>query len=740
MNRPRWIAAVAFASIWTAGLQAQTVLYVDDSAPAGGDGLTWDTAMLSLQDAIELAAATPTVEVINVAQGIYFPDRGLSYTPGDRTASFNMVDDVVFAGGFAGFGAGDPNERDIDIFETVLSGEIGDPGTVVDNSYHVITSTGNSPTAILDGFTVQGGAANGPSGTVAEQGGGLLVEGGGVLIRHCRFRDNWAHMYGGGACVLEGSAAFVDCEFIENRAEIHSSFSSGFGGGLYAVSSDVSLTRSRFLANNSIDGGTACFSFGGSLRMMDCVIQDNTANRNGAGVAQIMGELRVVDTAFTRNISRSSAGALIGETCLLIVEGSTFEGNEGGGGDGATLALSSADASFSNCRFINNSGTGQGGGIQAQNTSLGVESCEFESNSAGVGGAIYTYRGDFRISSCVFADNHSSGGGAIFSYDADERSFIVDSVFLRNSAALGGAVYFSTGSPSLINSFFGGNHATENGGGCYVLGRPTLIGNSFNFNRAEEFGGALYVRETSLGTVVSLLNSTFHANLAIGSGAGIYMQRFNNGTLLTRVRNCVFWANRDPSGFSESAQLGQERATHLGQDVGAYTLDYSIVQGLSGWLGGAGNLGLQPIFSDPIGPDGLRGTADDDLSLAPGSPGIDAGSNALLPPDFYDLDHDGDVNELFPLDQRGNARRQDDRDTFDSGQGSAPIVDMGAYEFQGTVCPADFNGDGAVDSLDFLAFLNAFAARDPAADFNDDGAVDTLDFLSFLNSFVSGCG
>lgn len=54
-------------------------------------------------------------------------------------------------------------------------------------------------------------------------------------------------------------------------------------------------------------------------------------------------------------------------------------------------------------------------------------------------------------------------------------------------------------------------------------------------------------------------------------------------------------------------------------------------------------------------------------------------------------------------------------------------------------CPADFNNDGIVNTLDFLAFLNAFSAGDPAADFNGDGIINTLDFLDFLNAFNTGC-
>ena len=54
-------------------------------------------------------------------------------------------------------------------------------------------------------------------------------------------------------------------------------------------------------------------------------------------------------------------------------------------------------------------------------------------------------------------------------------------------------------------------------------------------------------------------------------------------------------------------------------------------------------------------------------------------------------------------------------------------------------CRADFNGDGEANSVDFIAFLNAFTAGDPAADFDFDGEVNSQDFIAFLNAFVEGC-
>ena len=52
---------------------------------------------------------------------------------------------------------------------------------------------------------------------------------------------------------------------------------------------------------------------------------------------------------------------------------------------------------------------------------------------------------------------------------------------------------------------------------------------------------------------------------------------------------------------------------------------------------------------------------------------------------------------------------------------------------------SDFNNDGAVNTLDVLAFLNAWTIKDASADINGDGTVNTLDVTAFLNAWTSGC-
>ncbi len=170
------------------------------------------------------------------------------------------------------------------------------------------------------------------------------------------------------------------------------------------------------------------------------------------------------------------------------------------------------------------------------------------------------------------------------------------------------------------------------------------------------------------------------------------------------------------------------------------TIEYSCVEG---GAAGPGNISEDPLWIDPAGPDGIVGTADDDYRLGSPSPCIDAGDNASVPSDDFDLDGDSDVTEPIPLDANRDPRFIDDPDTEDTGQGSPPLVDMGAYELQliPTACDGDANADGTVDPLDVGYVLARFGCPvddDPScsmADQNADGAVDPLDVGFILARF-----
>ena len=77
---------------------------------------------------------------------------------------------------------------------------------------------------------------------------------------------------------------------------------------------------------------------------------------------------------------------------------------------------------------------------------------------------------------------------------------------------------------------------------------------------------------------------------------------------------------------------------------------------------------------------------------------------------------------------------------------AAPVMSGGAFALTGGFwagaakpCVGDFNGDGTVNTLDVISFLNAWAAGDSSADINGDGTVNTLDVIGFLNAWATGC-
>ena len=110
----------------------------------------------------------------------------------DRTASFTLKNNVGIYGGFAGTETA-RNQRNIATNVTILSGEIGVAG-IADNVYHVVSATGNisnplTNSAILDGFTITGGNANGTTGNQGN-GGGVYVSGASPTLRNITFRDN----------------------------------------------------------------------------------------------------------------------------------------------------------------------------------------------------------------------------------------------------------------------------------------------------------------------------------------------------------------------------------------------------------------------------------------------------------------------------------------------------------------------------------------------------------------------
>ncbi len=128
------------------------IRYVKWNASGANNGTSWMNAYTDLQSALSVASVG---DEIWVAKGTYKPTTGV-----DRTVSFTLKNGVTIYGGFAGTETLN-TQRNPSTNVAILSGDIGVGSDNGDNSYHVVLGGGTINTAVLDGFTITRGNANG---------------------------------------------------------------------------------------------------------------------------------------------------------------------------------------------------------------------------------------------------------------------------------------------------------------------------------------------------------------------------------------------------------------------------------------------------------------------------------------------------------------------------------------------------------------------------------------------------
>ncbi len=276
------------------------IYYVDADATGANNGSSWTDAYNYLQDALADANSALKPVEIQVAKGIYTPDSN-SAEPngtGDRTVTFQLINGVTLRGGYAGFGEPDPNARDIDIYETILNGDLlGNDGpdfaNNYENSYHVVTAYEVDETTCLEGFTMSGGNANGKSGFSYtgydgnDSGGGMLInaswptEHSSPIISNCLFRDNRA-VYGAGIYSYRGPATIENCIFEGNIAEL-------YGGGIRNVLGGTKIVRSCLFIDNQAFSGGGLYYFYSRATVTNCVFAGNFAHYDGSAIVSPAG-------------------------------------------------------------------------------------------------------------------------------------------------------------------------------------------------------------------------------------------------------------------------------------------------------------------------------------------------------------------------------------------------------------------------------------------------------------------
>ena len=444
----------------------------------------------------------------------------------------------------------------------------------------------------------------------------------------------------------------------------------------------------------------------------------------------LSGDLLGDDTGPLDDVSRDENSQHVltgtGTDLSAVLDGVTVTA----GGDpllpGGGIYLLNAGASIRNCTIRENQGA-DGGGIYVTIGATLIENCTFTGNAASVfggsGGALASNASPITIDGCDFTTNTAIiSGGAVALIGGGTTVRVLRSSFVGNSvAANGGAMHLADNMAILLNCSIRSNIASFNGGGILFAGSAGTaeVTNCEFVNNAATGGSGGAVADNSNVLATTYTNCTITDNTATVNGGGIWNETGVSGTLA----NSVVWNNEDFGGIDESSQIHDTDSPS--------TVNYSCIQGLTGALGGVGNIDVDPLFVDVPGQE---------LRLTDSSPCIDAGDNTAVPTDSEDIDGDLDTGEPLPIDLLGLPRFIEDRLTADTGVGSSPFVDMGAHEFA-----RDCNNNDVPDDLDLTS-----CAGDPAcADCQPNQIPDICDIASSagdpalddcnLNGVPDGC-
>ena len=309
-------------------------------------------------------------------------------------------------------------------------------------------------------------------------------------------------------------------------------------------------------------------------------------------------DLTIVNSAFVRNSSSSSGGAIYITGKTLTIVNSCFEENSAGLHGGAIcIGSATQNVTISNTIFSRNFAYQDGGGIYMSSSSAHV----VINNSSFIG------------NSCV----NSGFGGALYIYYA--RSVVINnSTFVDNSATrgIGSAIYNYQRNLTITNSTFSANISDYNGYTIYMVSNTSrtlnLVNNIFVGNgtsKAEEVYGDINVDVNNIYssadvTVANTFAEVENGKAVLNADGTVHIKAGGSA----HGKGVYVWHNEDYSAIAYSAdyagtdktavvgsvaeatilskdQLGNERS-EMYTDVGAVLCDkgYLVVDSDSAWF------------------------------------------------------------------------------------------------------------------------------------------------------------
>jgi hypothetical protein len=379
--------------------QGDGIAYVNKTATGNNDGSSWTDAFTDLQDAIDANCSSVDIWV---AAGTYYPTASPDgTTTGPRDKAFHLGTDMKIYGGFAG-GETQLSARNAAANITILSGDFDNDDIVTgggsalsfsnntENAYHVIITADLTAAAVIDGFMIKGGNANGGGSTISYQSGTFYkTHGGGMFnfsssptITNSTFTNNFANVDGGGMYNRSSSSPTItNSTFANNDA-------GSLGGGMFNFSSSPTITNSTFANNNADMDGGGMVNSSSSPNITNSTFANNNADYGGGMYNYNSSSPTITNSTFTNN-NASDGGGMNNESSSPNITNSTFANNNAS--DGGGMSNSSSSPTITNSTFTNNNAASRGGGMSNYYSSPNITNSTFTNNNAGSGGGMDNY-------------------------------------------------------------------------------------------------------------------------------------------------------------------------------------------------------------------------------------------------------------------------------------------------------------------------------------------------------------
>jgi hypothetical protein len=332
-----------------------------------------------------------------------------------------------------------------------------------------------------------------------------------------------------------------------------------------------------------------------------------------------------------------------------------------------------------------------GGAIKNLGGTVTMTSCNVYGNTAGIAGGIVT-QGSLTLDHCNIGGplagqpntaTSGSGGGI---QNSNGTVNIINSTIANNAATTGGGGGIANeinGVVNIVNSTISGNTAVQGGGGISSIAAVTVINSTFSGNESDLDGGG--IRTNGASATLNVTNATITNNRAnadndaTGGGGGIAISVDTTATLHNTIVAGNFRGNGSTKDDVSGTLVGTSSFNLIGDGNGLI----GITNGSNGNQIGTTGSPIDPL----LGALANNGGSTLTHALLAGSPAIEAGSNANLPQDTFDVDGDAITAEVLPVDQRGQVsptiffpRVADSADA-----NIIQTVDIGAFELHPSI-------------------------------------------------------